>query len=67
MNDLINRQAAIEAIEDSERKTGRWILEIVPSTMGFYQYRCSVCGATSENDTKYCSHCGARMVDDETN
>lgn len=54
----------VKGVEYFPQETGKWSRESTPSTMNFYWYRCSVCGATSENDTKYCSHCGARTVNE---
>ena len=54
---------AIWALQDlpSVEKTGKWTRESVPSTMGYYRYRCNVCDWTVEEVPKCCSHCGMRM------
>jgi rubrerythrin len=72
-DDLISRQAAIDALDcingveevlkslpsaEPERKTGKWM-----DTDNYYQrWKCSVCGChTRDAKPPYCSHCGARM------
>ena len=67
-------QMAIKALEQSERKTGRWIEEHIDITdkehpKSFRFHRCSACGHVAapalfvdeEKWLSYCPHCGAYM------
>lgn len=45
-------------------KHGRWIFPTVIGGRGWQIPHCSVCGGVpcgTDEHTKYCSHCGARM------
>ena len=80
MNDLISRQAAIDALramqvldelpsaEVEPVKHGRWECEIRNTIDGLHtyqQFRCSVCGMTYITNTPYCPNCGAKMDAEE--
>lgn len=56
------------ALDKSERKTGKWILQY-PKGVWTNNYECSRCGGmvlSCEVDLpKYCGHCGAKMLKGE--
>lgn len=54
---------AIEALEEAERRTGKWINpsgnpEFVNKE---FFHDCSVCGYTVMNKSNFCPNCGAKM------
>ena len=76
MSDLINREEAIEAIDNAlydifaePKGLGEEILNKLPSVektgywydKGSLSCRCSECGCKSPQEFKYCPNCGARM------
>ena len=52
---------AIEALK--EQNTGYWIKKIIPSTLGYYECKCSECGRMWQyrEGWNYCPNCGALM------
>lgn len=57
-----------ETLKDAERPTGEWIKKI--DDVGFVSYICSSCGFELEledcSDSYYCSNCGAKMINTNT-
>ncbi len=60
-------EMAIEALEQPERKKGKWIEQ--PDFYGFFETIpvCSECGCTTKYREKYkcCPNCGAKMEGEE--
>ena len=61
---------AVEALKEPERKKGKWILCENPIYSSFRisdadPYLCTVCNMKNHRQTKYCSNCGARMVEED--
>lgn len=60
-------QTLIDALKNSEEKTGYWKEENNPNYSPFDPntetviYSCSNCWEKSAHSTKYCSYCGAKM------
>lgn len=57
---------AIEALQEPERKKGKWILCENPIYFSLRigdadPYRCTVCYMRNDRQTKYCPNCGAEM------
>lgn len=49
---------AIEALEQPERKTGKW----KPISDGYLDiYECNQCGETEDYERNFCPNCGADM------
>ena len=57
---LAVRKEDIEAMQTIEPKTAHWIGEHTP-------FRCSnpECGHYSDSRTRYCAHCGSKMVEEQ--
>ena len=55
-------EMAIEALEQPERKKGKWIsLDDLRGKYNTCGYKCSECGEYSEYEENYCPSCGADM------
>lgn len=50
---------AIKALEQPERKTGKWIC--IDNGDGFPDWLCSECGKSGRGDYSYCPWCNADM------
>ena len=48
---------AIQALEESERPHGKWVVHDRPSL----QYGCNICGNLTNINSNFCPNCGARM------
>jgi uncharacterized OB-fold protein len=58
-------QMAIKALEEPERKAGRWIVKRDTITGAAYG-ECTSCGMRQyAGHTKYCPNCGARLENGE--
>ncbi len=58
---------AIKALEQPERKKGKWqrVSADKYRTSVSYLYKCDKCGEVSWFNSKFCSNCGADMREDE--
>lgn len=58
---------AIDRIEDAPAADvapvahGRWTIRVDPTTGLLANCKCSRCGGTAYDDSKYCPNCGAKM------
>lgn len=60
---LLDDQPTVDAVPV---RHGKWMPREEGAVYPFWErYTCSACGKHAD-DTEYCPHCGARMVEDET-
>jgi len=65
--DTIEVNTVLYSIDDQptinpERPKGKWVLiELTDDLAEWFDYRCSVCGKVTANQSPYCCICGAKM------
>ena len=52
---------AIKALEEPERKKGKWIFKEDFRIVDGYDWKCDQCGSWQRYTSNYCPKCGARM------